>query len=137
DADLSSSGPLLIDVPGATPSQLVAAMGKNGVVYLADRTNLGGIGTGNGKTGEAVESAQLASSVILNAAASYTTSSGTYVVFRGSGIGCASAGSDLVAFKISATSPPRMSVVWCAVEGGYGSPIVTTTDGRSDAVVWG
>ena len=48
DFDLGSSGPLLIDVPGATPSHLVVAMGKDGKVYLANRDNLGGINAPTG-----------------------------------------------------------------------------------------
>ena len=43
DVDLGGSGPLLVDVPGATPSSLVVAMGKDGNAYLLDRNNLGGI----------------------------------------------------------------------------------------------
>ena len=41
--DLGSSGPLLVDVPGATPSHLVVAMGKDDNAYLLNRDNLGGI----------------------------------------------------------------------------------------------
>jgi len=43
DLDLGSSGPLLVDVPGSTPSHLVVAMGKDGFAYLLNRDNLGGI----------------------------------------------------------------------------------------------
>src|SRR5439155_24442861 len=43
DLDLGGSGPLLVDVPGATPSHLVVALGKNGNAYLLNRDNLGGI----------------------------------------------------------------------------------------------
>ena len=42
----------------------------------------------------------------------------------------------LTAVKISAGSPPVPSVAWCARQGGAGSPMVTTTDGHADAVVW-
>ena len=42
DVDLGSSGPLPVDVPGATPSSLVVAMGKDRNAYLLDRNNLGG-----------------------------------------------------------------------------------------------
>jgi hypothetical protein len=35
--DLGSSGPLLVDVPGATPSSLVFAMGKDDNAYLLNR----------------------------------------------------------------------------------------------------
>ena len=43
DKDLGSCGPLLVDVPGATPSALVVAIGKDGNAYLLDRNDLGGI----------------------------------------------------------------------------------------------
>ena len=42
DADLGGSGPVLFDVPGATPSKLIAALGKNGMAYLLNRDDLGG-----------------------------------------------------------------------------------------------
>ena len=58
DADLGSCGPLLVDVPAATPSQLVVAMGKDRKVYLVNRDNLGGIT-------QPVASAQLGNSAIL------------------------------------------------------------------------
>ena len=34
DTDLGGTNPILIDVPGATPSKLAVALGKNGVAYL-------------------------------------------------------------------------------------------------------
>src|SRR5262249_51518838 len=40
DNDIGSSGALLVDVPGATPSHLVVAMGKNTKAYLVNRDNL-------------------------------------------------------------------------------------------------
>ena len=125
-------------MPGATPSKLAVALGKNGVAYLIDRTNLGGIGKGNGTTGEAVASAKVSSGQIINAPAAYTTALATYVVFRGGGVGCPGGNSgDLTALKISATSPPQISVAWCAKQNGGGSPMVTTPDGKSDMIVWG
>lgn len=138
DADLGGSGPVLIDVPGATPSQLVVALGKNGVAYLLDRTNLGGIGAGDGTNGEGIQSALVSTGVIINAAAAYTAASGTYVVFNtsGTGVGCPGTPGNLVALRIGASAPPSISVAWCADSGGKGSPIATTTDGSSDPVVW-
>jgi hypothetical protein len=138
DTDLGGSGPILVDVPGATPSQLVVALGKNGVIYLLDRANLGGQGTGNGTTGEGIASARVAGNSIIQAGAAYTTAMGTYVVFKGNGVGCpAGQSGELTAVKISATSPPRPTVAWCGSQGGNGSPMVTTTDGHAEAVVWG
>jgi hypothetical protein len=137
DTDIGGTGPVVVNVPGAAPSQLVVAIGKSGVMYLLDSTNLGGLGKGNGTTGEGVFSAQVASRTIITAPVSYTTAQGTYVVFRGNGMGCpAGQTGDLTAVKISATAPPRATVAWCARQGGAGSPIVTTTDGRNEAIVW-
>jgi hypothetical protein len=31
----------------------------------------------------------------------------------------------------------QATVVWCASQGGTGSPIVTSTDGKSEVIVWG
>jgi hypothetical protein len=138
DRDLGGSGPILIDVPGATPSQLVVALGKNGVAYLLDRNNLGGFGTGDGTFGEGVASLSVADAPIINASAVYTVASGTYVVFHtfGGGVGCPGDPGDLVALRIGASSPPTLTVAWCALIFGLGSPIVTTTDGSSHPIVW-
>jgi hypothetical protein len=138
DLDIGGSGPLLVDVPQATPSQLVVSLGKNGVAYLLDRNNLGGIGTGDGQNGEGLQSQRVSSGPIINAAASYTAPSGTYVILRGggAGIGCPGVSGDLIALLIGASSPPTISLAWCADSGGGGSPIATTTDGTSESVVW-
>jgi hypothetical protein len=41
-----------------------------------------------------------------------------------------------VALRIGARAPPTISVAWCANNLGGGSPIVTTTDGTSEPIVW-
>jgi hypothetical protein len=43
DLDLGGVSATVIDVPGATPSQLVLALGKDRNAYLINRNNLGGI----------------------------------------------------------------------------------------------
>jgi PQQ-like domain len=138
DADLGGSGPVLFDVPGATPSKLIIALGKNGVAYLLNRDDLGGIGKGNGIRGEGVQSNKVSSGEIINAAATYRTASASYVVFetRGSGIGCPGRAGKLVALRIGASSPPSMTIAWCANNMGGGSPIATTIDGKSEPIVW-
>ena len=124
DFDLGSSGPLLVDVPGATPSRLVVAMGKDAKVYLTNRDNLGGISA-------PVASAQLTGSTILNAAVSYRTNKITYVVYRADR-------SSLKAFRITETNPPTIASDWIATRnnGGCGSPFVTSTDGNNNMIVW-
>jgi hypothetical protein len=138
DADIGGSGPVLFDVPGAAPSKLIVALGKNGVAYLLNRDDLGGIGKGNGVRGEGVQSNRVSGGQIINAAAAYRTSSASYVAFEswGSGIGCPGRPGNLVALRIGASAPPSLTVAWCADNMGGGSPIATTTDGRSESIVW-
>ena len=121
--DLGSSGPLLVDVPGATPSHLVVALAKNGNAYLANRDNLGGISA-------PVASSHVSNNVIIQAGATYRTNQGTYVAFRGNG-------STLATFLITATSPPTINFpVWSVTQDGVGSPFVTSTDGTNNMIVW-
>src|SRR5262249_36776430 len=114
----------LVDVPGATPSHLVVAMGKNTKAYLVNRDNLGGIAA-------PVASAQIGPSSIIQAAATYRTNQGTYVAVRD--------WSDLLtAFRITATNPPTIISGWNVDRGngGCGSPFVTSTDGSNNTIVW-
>jgi hypothetical protein len=122
DLDLGGCGPLLVDLPGATPSKLVVAFGKDGNVYLLSRTNLGGVSM-------PVAQAHVAVSEIIQAAVTYRTALGTYVVFANGG--------NLHALRLGATSPPTITNVWTVAENGLGSPFVTSTDGTNNAVVWG
>jgi hypothetical protein len=129
DADLGSSGPLLVDVPGATPSHLIVAMGKDQHAYLVSRDNLGGIS-------QPVASALIASNTILQAAATYRTNQGTYVALRANNDG----NTVLTAFHITATNPPTIDIAngWnvTRASGGCGSPFVTSTDGTNNMIVW-
>src|SRR4029077_18761215 len=55
----------------------------------------------------------------------------------GNGLGCPSGqGGDLVAFALDPMAAAKMRVVWCANNQGQGSPIITTSDGTNDALVW-
>src|SRR5580692_2352206 len=128
DLDLGSASPLVFDLPGANPSSLVAAIGKEGVLHLLDRQNLGGIGVGDGGSGEGLFSQKIASEGVHGHGATYETAKGRYIVVRayGTGVGCPKGTKgDLVAVRLAATAPPTFSVAWCATSNGYGSPIVT------------
>ena len=104
-------------------------LGKDGNAYLADAANLGGMG--KWLATKSVSSAQ-----IIQAAVAYTTPTGTFFAFRGMGVGCPSGSGQITAVKVGAAAPPTLSVAWCAGSGGVGSPIVTTTDGTAETVVW-
>jgi hypothetical protein len=126
---------MVIDAPGMTPTTLVMAQGKDGNLYLLDRTNLGGVGTAGVGTLNALDGE------ISNAGAWATIGGTTYVVVRpnqgGSGIGCPNGTSgDLVAVKLDPSASQKMSVVWCVDGKGEGSPIITSSDGTNDALVW-
>jgi PQQ enzyme repeat len=125
DFDLGGCGPLLVDVPGATPSHLVVALGKDTNAYLLNRDNLGGISV-------PVAQANVSpGNSIIQAAVAYRTDQGTYVAFRASR-------EKLSTFRITATNPPAIVSTWSATRsnGGCGSPFVTTTDGNSNSIVW-
>jgi hypothetical protein len=123
DTDLGGCSAILIDVPGATPSQLVLALGKDGNAYLVNRNNLGGVAG-------PVASAGVDGTMRGQSSATYTTAQGTYFVFRADG------GSQIKAYKITATNPPNIVSAWNVSQSGQGSPWVTTTDGTNNAIVW-
>ena len=124
DWDLGGSGALLVDVPDATPSHLVVALGKDRHAYLLNRDNLGGISA-------PLATSQLSSAEIIQAAATYRAKQGTYVALR-------AVAETLSAFRITATNPPSIASGWSVNRGsgGCGSPFVTSTDGTSDMIVW-
>jgi outer membrane protein assembly factor BamB len=122
DVDLGGSNAIILDVPGATPSALVLAIGKDRNGYLLDRNNLGGIGA-------PVAQAVVSAGQVINSAATYRTSQGTYVVLR-------PPNGTLTTFKIMPTSPPTIATGWTVPSTGRTSPFVTSTDGISDPIVW-
>jgi len=122
DTDLGGSGPIIVDVPGATPSALVVAIGKDRNAYLLNRSNLGGVSA-------PVAQAVVSTNTIIGAAATYRTSTGTFVVLRPTT-------GTLTAFRITATSPPTIATGWSVASSGRTAPFVTTTDGTTNVIVW-
>jgi outer membrane protein assembly factor BamB len=130
DRDISGSGPLVIDTPSG--KQLVLALGKDSNAYLIDRTNMGGVG------GTLVDQQTVSNGAISNAGAWANIGGATYVVANNNwtaGSGCAMGGGDLFAIKID-PSTNKMSEIWCGTSGGHTSPIITSSDGMNDAIVW-
>jgi hypothetical protein len=93
----------VIDVPGATPSQLVLALGKDGNAYLLNRNNLGGITS-------PVASLSVDGVIRGQSSATYHTSQATYFVSRGS--------NEIKAYKITATSLPTIVSAWTVSQTG-------------------
>ncbi len=124
DIDLGGTNPIIVDVPGATPSALVVAIGKDRNAYLLNRNNLGGITT---PVSQSVVSTS--GGFIINSPATYRTTQGTFVALR-------PANGTLSAFKITPTNPPTIATGWSVSSTGRTSPFVTSTDGTSSAIVW-
>ncbi len=112
----------MIDVPGATPSQLVLALGKDSNAYLLNRNNLGGIAS-------AVAQANVSGTNRGTSAVTYHTSQGTYFGFHNES-------NTIRAYKITPTNPPTIVFAWSMSQTGRGSPWVTTTDGTNNFIVW-
>jgi len=122
DTDLGGVSATIVDVPGATPSQLVLALGKDSNAYLLNRNNLGGIpGT--------PYQANVGGINRGTSAVTYHTSQGTYIGFHND------AGT-IRAYKVTATNPPTIVFAWSQSQSGRGSPWVTTTDGTNNFIVW-
>ena len=132
DADLGGTNALPLDVPQGSGTQaLVLALGKDRHAYLLDRTNLGGLGG-------SLVAATVATRAIRTAPAAFSAAEGVLVAFQGEGAACPNRrpDNDLTVLKITAGAPPRMETAWCAAFRGAGAPIVTTTDGRANPIVW-
>lgn len=131
DADLGGTNPLPLKLDGSNGSQsLLLALGKDAHAYLLDPQNLGGIG------GSLVE-ARVAAHPIRTSPAVYPASGSALVAFQGRGADCPRGQrGDLTVLRIAAGRPPGLSTAWCGAISGAGSPIVTTTDGRTNPIVW-
>src|SRR6266496_4213187 len=98
DTDLGGVSATVIDVPGATPSQLVLALGKDSNAYLVNRNNLGGITS-------PVAQANVSGINRGTSAVTYHTSQGTYFAFHNDG-------NAVSAYKITPTNPPAIVFAW-------------------------
>jgi hypothetical protein len=123
DTDLGGVSATVIDVPGATPSQLVLALGKDRNAYLLNRNNLGGI------TAPVAQASVSGTTLRGTSAVTYRTSQGTYFAFHDDG-------NAVTAYKITPANPPGIVGAWSMGQSGRGSPWVTTTNGTNNAIVW-
>jgi hypothetical protein len=132
DADLGGTSPLPLEVPSSTgPKPIVLALGKDARAYLLDHNNLGGIGG-------SLAAALVATYPIRTAPAAYPGDDDVFVAFQGEGADCPVPRQDnnLTVLKIREGSPPSIAIAWCGAFRGEGAPIVTTTDGHANPIVW-
>lgn len=130
DLDLGGVAPLPLSAPGSH-MPLLLALGKDGNAYLLNRTNLGGIGG-------ALATYRAARSVIITAPTVYPVKSSTFVAFEAHAVACPNGYdvSGIGALSITVESGPKVRSAWCTPMRGRGAPIVTTTDGSSEPIVW-
>jgi hypothetical protein len=77
----------------------------------------------------------VANSAIRTAPAIYASDAATLVVFTSPGSShCA--GTNITTLKVAASRSSPISFAWCAPFSGGGAPIVTTTDGNANPIVW-
>src|SRR5262249_45407697 len=111
DEDIGSSNPLLVDLPG---QPLVVQMGKNGVVYLLDRNNLGGLSGGlfNRKI--------VSGAPLTNGPATLSDSAGVGVFLHTyvSSTGCTKPSAGFTALRVLPGPPPVFTFAWCGAPGG-------------------
>jgi outer membrane protein assembly factor BamB len=127
DKDLGGSNPMPVDAGGR---KLIVALGKDGNAYLIDRTNLGGVG------GQ-LDDELVSTGEIIGGPASWAANGLAFVAFQGSSpaASCA-AHNGLTVLRIRGGAKPKVSTAWCAGLNGAGDPIVTTTNGVDNRIVW-
>jgi hypothetical protein len=154
DQDLGASGAMLLDVPGATPSRYAVTVSKDSHLYFLNSASLGMMGAG----GETVDlTLSTANHSARTSPVSYTTATGVHVALtidRGPYLGCPANSAPspalavLMGFNVASGSPATVTPSWCTSVGGptmadvstiknrSGAPLVTTTDGMSQPIVW-
>ncbi len=130
DADLGGTEALTISVPvqqGLSVGRVIS-FGKDGTAYLVRDLDLGGIG------GPATITA-VSSGPIITAPAVYSTTSTAMVAITAKAESVCS-GQSVIMLSVAGKGSNPISQAWCAALNGRGSPIITTTDGSSDPIVW-
>jgi hypothetical protein len=128
DLDLSGVTPLGLKLAG---NEMLLALGKDGNAYLLNRANLGGIGG-------ALATLRAARGVIITAPTVYPLRDSVGVAYQARGAVCPNGSyvSGIGALVVTADPSKRLSSAWCTRMNGGGAPIVTTTDGTSEPIVW-
>ncbi len=129
DQDLGGTEAIPLNIFGGNKAEpRIIAFGKDGNAYLANRNNLGGIG------GQ-IATTSVSNTVIITAPAVYSTKAMTMVAFTNfNSQSCGSNNITMIDIAPSGSSP--VTTAWCSDFNGKGSPIVTTTDGSSNPIVW-
>ena len=137
DADFASNNPMYVPVPGATPAAFVVAFSKDGHMYMLDSANLGSLG------GHLVDFPVSTGNSIHTSPTAYTSNQRVHVALSIEAASQCPPGSPtgrvVMSVAIPPGTPPQPHVLWCVPIGGAAgppAPISTTTDGKSEAIVW-
>jgi hypothetical protein len=157
DQDFGSSSVLLLNVPGATPPNYAVTVSKDSHLYFANTAMLGAA-TGGGEVLDMQLTTTPTNHSARTSPVSYMTASGLHIavtVDRGPytpAMCPATPAVDpnmavLMGFTVTA-SPFKVTTDWCTNVGGPAmgdngtvknrsvSPLVTTTDGKANPIVW-
>jgi hypothetical protein len=137
DRDFGANSPVVVPVAG---NNYVAAVTKNGELFVLNASNFGGTDPGNliPPGGSYLKVAADGMSIHTALAAYNSVMTGTHVILTASAPMCPSSnpGTAVMSIALSQKSPPVPTVAWCAGSGSQTAPIATTIDGTGDSIVW-
>jgi hypothetical protein len=139
DADLGGSSALVLDQPGSATPHLLITGGKDGLVYVVNRDNLGGVGAEIQKERLFGGGGEGFGSYIKTTPAYFEDGQGgQYVVVTGNDKG-ASGTQGVVALKLGLDAQKRSQFkpVWSTGRPLYqpGTAVVSS-NGAADAIIW-
>ncbi len=148
DTDLGSAAPLVLPPqPASATPNLVFIAGKQGVGYLINRNNMGGVSRGDGVTGEGVYSrcifgtCQGSGPQVYSAAAYWDGgNAGRFILVPGHGsqpAPCRGTGGVVaLRLEVTASRTPMLQVAWCSPSmSDPGAPAVSS-NGANGGLVW-
>jgi hypothetical protein len=131
DQDLGGTAAVPFAVPSSSgPLGRLLGLGKDGHAYLMNAAVLGGLGHG-------LANVQVSNSRIITAPAVYPAKDAAMVVFTNlAGVSSKCSGNSLTMLKVTDDAKTPISTAWCANLNGTGAPIITTTNGSANPIVW-
>jgi len=131
DADLGGTAAMPFRVAsGSSTVGRLLALGKDGHAYLLNARALGGIG-------REMLNVPVSNSRIITGPAVYVGPKATMVAFTNlAGLSANCSGTNVTMLRITAMPANNIQTAWCAPINGSGAPIITTTDGTANSIVW-
>jgi hypothetical protein len=140
DSDLGGSSCVVLpDQPGTSTPRLIVTCGKDGLVYMVNRDNLGGIGGELYKQPLFGNAATHSFGIIITSPAYFDSGKDRYVYVSGGGTG-PNGEHGLVALRITADSPndrAKLATAWTLKKeiDMPGAPFVSS-NGKNEGIVW-